>query len=267
MLVTIQIVNFNSRDNLRGCLEAIRENLPRKCSLEVVVINNDSQELKINSWQKDFPLEIRVLEARGNLGFGRAQNLGAAEAKGELLFFLNPDTRVRPGAIDELFSAFQKDSEVGIAGPRLLGENGQSEKDHCGKTKTPLSLIRAKFRASAHSGPEKVQEVDWISGGALMIRRDLFCELGKFDEKYFMYFEDVDLCLRAKRWGEKIIVEPSAEIVHLGGRSYASEKTKKKHYYASQNYYLRKNFGILAALVFKVLRWPLYLKNVYFNGS
>jgi len=266
MLVTIQIVNYNSRDNLRACLEAIRENLPQKCGLEAILINNESQELKINSWQNDFPFELRVLEAGENLGFGRAHNLGAAEAKGELIFFLNPDTRVRPGAIDELVSVFEN-REVGIAGPQLLGESGQVENEHYGKAKTPFFLVQAKFRSPSYSREDKVRAVDWVSGGALMIRRDLFCELGKFDENYFMYFEDVDLCLRAKRRGVKIMMNPLAEIVHQGGRSYTSQKTKKKHYYSSQNYYLRKNFGIFAALAFKILRWPLYLKNVYFNRS
>lgn len=97
----------------------------------------------------------------------------------------------------------------------------------------------------------------------MMVRYKLFSELGGFDENFFMYYEDVDFCFRARRTNVKVMVSPEAKVIHQGGGSYGSEKIKKRHYYVSQDYYLRKNFGYLPAFAVKIMRFPLYFKNVY----
>lgn len=260
MLLTIQIVNYNSRDNLRVCLQSIRENVSNPENLQIIVINNDEE--KMGSFLDEFDVEL--IEKSENIGFGKAHNLGARKARGKYILFLNPDTRILPNSIAQLVDVFDSDEKIGVAGPLLVGESGDVEEEHYGFRKTPFSLVGSKlFRNRGKFA--KLMEVDWISGGAMMIRKDLFSELGGFDEKFFMYFEDVDLCLQAKKRGYRVVVDPKARIFHKGGQSFSDERLKKKYYYASQDYYIRKNFGSWQAGMVKILRLPFYVKNVYFS--
>ena len=261
MLLTIQIVNYNSRENLAKCLDSVYENIPSGSSLQVIVINNESESIGDNL--NSFP-DVEAIEGKENLGFGRAHNLGARKARGKYILFLNPDTRILPDTIAELVRVFDSDEKIGVAGPLLVGESGDVEEEHYGFRKTLFSLVGSKlFRNGGKFA--KLMEVDWISGGAMMIRKDLFSEMGGFDEKFFMYFEDVDLCLQAKKRGYRVVVDPKARIFHKGGQSFSDERLKKKYYYASQDYYIRKNFGSWQAGLVKILRFPFYVKNVYFS--
>lgn len=262
MLLTIQIVNYNSRRDLVECLEAIQKDVPRELDLQVVVINNEAE--KIGGDLSRFP-HVEIIETGKNIGFGQAHNLGAKSARGECIFFLNPDANVLPGALKELISVVAADKKVGIVGPLIMGRSGFVEEEHCGRRKDLTSLIKGKIRGDREKKLDVIFEVDWLSGGAMLIRRDLFESLGGFDDNFFMYFEDVDLCLRARKKNQKIVVNSKAKVLHKSGRSFASHRIKKKHYYASQDYYLRKHFGPMSMLVVKMLRWPYYIKNVWLS--
>ena len=144
-----------------------------------------------------------------------------------------------------------------------MGENDISEEEYFGWQRTPLSVIRAKIWRKRQPIPNDVFETDWVSGGALMAKKDLFLDLGGFDGNYFMYFEDVDLCLQAKKKGWKIVVHPEAKIFHKSGQSFSCNRKKKKYYYDSQAYYIKKNFGPFWSWFVKILRFPLYVRNVY----
>ena len=265
MTLTIQIVNYNSRALLKECLNSIFAALPSGIEPQIVIVNNDAEPLPHFAMASGSKAELEIVEARKNLGFGRAHNLGFQKAKGELVLLLNPDTELQPAALTELLAAFCLDPAVGIVGPLLIaGENGKPE-EHCGAKKTPSSIIRKKIALQSFMGEKEIFETDWVSGGALMVKKELFSKLGGFDENFFMYYEDVDFCLRAKKKDAKIIINPRAVILHRSGKSFASSREKKRHYYAAQGYYLRKNFGVLPALLVKILRAPFYLKNVYFG--
>jgi GT2 family glycosyltransferase len=155
---------------------------------------------------------------------------------------------------------------VGIVGSVLVDRKGRAAEESYGSKKTPLSTIKNKFLASRDKvGEKNAFEVDWVSGGAMLMRKSLFDELIGFDESYFMYFEDVDLCLRAKKRGYKIVVNPLSRIFHQSGQSFDNNQKKKKYYYDSQDYYFRKNFGSAEASLMKILRLPLYIRNVFYN--
>lgn len=265
MKVTLQIVNYNSRNSLRKCLESIEKSFIPGIPLEIILINNEAEPLNKSDLPDGLTAVLEIIEATKNLGFGKAHNMGMQRARGELVLLLNPDTEVRENTIVELAEVFSRDSRVGAAGPRLVGTSGQTEEEHCGALKTPFSIIFSKFVGKRFPDAEDIFETDWISGGAMMIRKELLLELGGFDEKYFMYFEDVDLCLRAKKRNAKIVINPMAIVTHESGKSFGSNKEKKRYYYASQDYYLRKNFGVLASAFVKLVRLPLYIKNVYFS--
>jgi GT2 family glycosyltransferase len=260
MLLTIQIVNYNSRDNLKTCLQSIRENVQGLEGLQVIVVNNDREEL--GNFLDGFGVEI--IEKKENIGFGKAHNLGFEKARGEYVFFLNPDTKLFPGTVGKIAEVFSADGKIGIVGPVHVEEDKISDEEHFGPRKTPLSTIGTKiFREKEKPDAQKYFETDWVSGGAMMIRKNLFSELGGFDENYFMYFEDVDLCLQAKKRGWKIAVQPGAKIFHKSGQSFSGNREKKKYYYNSQSYYIKKNFGLLWARLVKIARFPFYVKNVW----
>lgn len=261
MLLTIQIVNYNSRDNLRTCLQSIQENVSNCENIQIIVINNDEKKLE-NIPDK---LRIELIEKNENIGFGKAHNLGFRIAKGEYILILNPDTKIFPLTIEKLLDAFSVDEKIGIIGPAFMGEKGISEEEYFGLRKTPLSMIWMKILCRKKLESENIFETDWVSGGAMMIKKDLFSELGGFDENYFMYFEDVDLCLRAQKKGWKIAVHPKAKIFHKSGQSFSDSRKKKKYYYDSQIYYIKKNFGLFWAWIVKILRIPFYVQNVYYK--
>ena len=260
MLLTIQIVNYNSRGHLKTCLQSIEENISGRENLQIIVVNNDPEEL--GNFLGGFGAEI--IEKKENIGFGKAHNLGFGKAKGEYIFFLNPDTRLFPGTVKKIIEVFSADERIGIVGPVHVEKENISDEEHFGDRKTPLSTIRAKiFQNKGKTSAQKYFETDWVSGGAMMIKKDLFSELGGFDEKYFMYFEDVDLCLQAKKKGWKVAVHPEAKIFHKSGQSFSDNRKKKKYYYDSQSYYIRKNFGPFWDWIVKIVRFPLYAKNVW----
>lgn len=265
-------MNFRSRHYLKECLFSISENLPAGIETEVLVINNDELPLEEIGSQvcsrSNLDLPISVLEINRNIGFGGAHNIGFEKSRGEYILFLNPDTKIPPGSLEKILEAFAEDEKVGIVGPLLVDSAGNVQPDCFGAHRTPLSTIKKKIfkrkDCQVNAGKE-IFETDWISGGAMLVRRDVFEKTGGFDKNLFMYFEDVDLCLRAKKQGLKIVVNPKARIFHESGKSFASEWEKKKYYYASQNYYIRKHFGRTAAGFVKLLRFPYYVRNIYFK--
>lgn len=266
MSLSIQIVNFRSRHYIEKCLFSIADNLPARIEAEILIINNDKEKItSLNGLSKE-GLFFRIIELGENIGFGRAHNTGFRESRGEYILFLNPDTIILPRALEEMLDIFKKDEKIGIIGPLLIDSHGMIQPDCFGIRRTPVSTIKAKFFAQKNIQTNRLKdifEVDWISGGAMLVRRDVFQKVGGFDEKYFMYFEDVDLCWRVKELGYRIVVGSKARVFHESGKSFASEKEKKKYYYASQDYYIRKYFGVISVGFMKLLRIPYYIKNVW----
>ncbi len=268
MILSIQIVNYNSRNNLKNCLSSLKPFLSENDGkAEVIVINNDADP--VGNVLSDLPLSnegLKTIEINENIGFGKAHNKGFLKGSGDYVLFLNPDTEVTAESVSNMIKIFEADKRVGIIGPSLIDLEGKIQKDCYGFKKTPLSTLKSKLpKTKKISQNKEYFEVDWVSGGAMMIRSGLFSTLGGFDEKYFMYFEDVDLCLQAKKRGWKVIACSDIKVRHQSGKSFSSNKEKKKYYYESQNYYLKKNFGSWQARSIKILRLPLYIKNIYFS--
>lgn len=268
MKLTIQIVNFRSRRYLRKCLFSIGENLPAGIEAEVLVVNNDEESLVEMAEKLKNIGNLRVVEIQKNIGFGKAHNVGFEKSRGEYILFLNPDTKILAGALQGMLDVFERDKAIGICGPLLVDVDGKIQAECFGGRRTPFSTVRKKIFGWGKQPPRvgaEIFETDWISGGAMLVRREVFEKTGGFDENFFMYFEDVDLCLRVKKLGAKVAINPKARIFHESGQSFESEREKKKHYYVSQDYYLRKHFGPVSAGLIRFLRFPYYVKNVYFK--
>ncbi|MER3403730.1 MAG: glycosyl transferase family 2 [Armatimonadota bacterium] len=230
LTLTVQIVNWNAREPLRQCLQSIYGNPPR-IPYEVVVLDNHSCDGSVQMIEKEFP-QVRLLVSEQNLGFSRGHNHCATVARGRYLFLLNPDTLVTPGALDRLVAFAEAHPEVGILGPKILNPDGSLQYS-CRRFPNPVAALFRNtplgklFPHNRYTRDylmtdwdhNSVLEVDWVSGAAFLIRKALYEQLGGFDEQFFMYCEDMDLCYRAWQAGWKVVYIPDAIISHAIGRS------------------------------------------------
>jgi N-acetylglucosaminyl-diphospho-decaprenol L-rhamnosyltransferase len=177
--------------------------------------------------------EVRVIQAGGNVGFARANNIGMRGTRAELVLLLNPDTIVPAGAIDALVAALEARPDAAIAGPRLVDGAGRPEISF-GSMIGPFAELRQKALGRAYDRglppvvslvrrlTRRARAVDWVSGACLLVRRADAVAVGLMDERFFMYTEDVDFCAAVRARGRAVLFTPAAEIVHLRGRSAAS---------------------------------------------
>lgn len=239
--LSIIIVNFQSEHNLEGCIASIYNKLSFS-NKEIIIVNNDKGET-LEMIKSKFP-EIKIVESGKNIGFGRANNLGARNAEGKFLLFLNPDARILSEKMEAVFEEFNKDGNLGAIGARLVTKEGKIQEWSAGEKIDLFDILRNNLgfpkNKKIWTSPNK-REVAWVAATALFIRRSLFEKIDGFDEKMFMYFEDIDLCTRIIGLGYKVLYFPNFSVLHLGGESYKNRKDQKRHYYASQGYYFKKH--------------------------
>jgi GT2 family glycosyltransferase len=229
--LSILIVSYNTRAMTRECLKSVYAET-RDCSFEVVVVDNDSKDGSAHMISSEFP-EATLYALDENLGFGRANNLAAEHATGDYFLLLNSDTVVLDRAIDRLFELARRRPEAGIYGGRSVFADGSLNPTCCWGDYTlwtelcqgvGLSAIFPKTlmfnpRSLGRWQRDSHGEVDIISGSFLMMEADLWRTLGGFDTRFFMYAEDVDLCMRARQEGRFCLFTPEAQIIHHGGGS------------------------------------------------
>jgi GT2 family glycosyltransferase len=228
--ISVIVVSYNTRAMTLDCLRSLAAET--KTPHEVIVVDNASTDGSAEAIAAEFP-GIRLMAETANHGFAGANNLAAGEARGDYLLLLNPDTVVLDGAVDRLIAFAQARPEAGIWGGRTLYGDGRLNPASCWRRMTPWNLFcRASgltglfpgsglFNPEAYGGWPRDTEraVDIVTGCFLLIRRDLWQQLGGFDPAFFMYGEEADLCLRARALGAAPRVTPEATIVHHGGAS------------------------------------------------
>ncbi|HLC38622.1 MAG TPA: glycosyltransferase family 2 protein [Patescibacteria group bacterium] len=273
--LSIIIVSYNTQKLLFETLNSIYKFDNKQSQFEVVVIDNASRDGSAKMVAEKFP-KVKLIQNSRNLGFGRANNLAAKKSTGKYLFFLNSDTLVQKSALLEIIKFFDQRPKAGVLGPKLLLGNKQIQPFAAGNVLNLKNLIFGKFfdfwtrKLKWRTGlnwrdkfifnlalPKKQTRVDWVSGAAMAVRKDLFSKLRGFDCKYFMYFEDQDLCLRAKKRGFQVWYLPQTKIIHLGGMSLKTDNKRKKLYYISQAYFIKKHFGIFQYWLWKILSLPI----------
>jgi GT2 family glycosyltransferase/glycosyltransferase involved in cell wall biosynthesis/Flp pilus assembly protein TadD len=214
---SIIIPVFNNLNLTRDCLAALKANTPAG-HYEIIIVDNASTDGTREFLKSDEQAgRVRVIQNRENLGFARACNQGSQIAKADLLLFLNNDTKVTSGWLEALTGAMRR-TQAGIAGAKLLYADGTIQHAGIGFIG---DLPDHPNRHAATDAPEvnKFRELDMVTGACLMIRRDLFQQLAGFDESYRNGVEDIDLCLRARAAGWKVVYEPKAVVFHLEGQS------------------------------------------------
>jgi hypothetical protein len=229
----VVIVSFNTREVLRRCLTAL-EREGKQLALEVFVVDNGSRDGSVDMVTNDFP-DVQVLEAKQNLGFAAANNLAFPLAQGEYLVLLNSDAFLEPGALERALQHMKIEPDTGLGGGRLIGEDGSwqpSVRQFPSLLNDFLSFsgLAHRFRKSRFWGradrtwadPLEQTGADWVPGAFSIIRASVLERVGGFDQNFFLYYEEVDLCRRIKAAGYAVRYWPDVIVIHLGGESSKS---------------------------------------------
>lgn len=264
--LSVVIINYNTKKMTEELIDSILD-LSMALNYEIVVVDNSSFESEKIDNRFVSKKNIKIVFAKNN-GFGAACNEGAKVATGKKLLFINSDIVFEGDVFSPCVSYMHSNTDIGILGCKLVLKNG--ELDHGCKRGFPTPLasfcyylkLDKIFRGSKKCGAyrlsylsnEEINEVDAVSGAFLMIKKDLFDEIGGFDETFFMYGEDLDLCFRVKQQGMKIVYFPEVVVTHLKGQSGLNTKSKvvlyhfynamiifyDKHYKSSYNWFLTR---------------------------
>ncbi|MCX8011165.1 MAG: glycosyltransferase family 2 protein [Ignavibacteria bacterium] len=271
-MISVIIVQYNNQHLTKQAITSFIEHC--KLNYEIILVDNGSESKNESNELKDFP-NLNLIQLEKNRGFGFANNRGAEVANGEILLFLNNDTITISPFTEKVFEIFQKDDSIGVVGPKLLNEDRTLQLSW-GNYPNLLNEFFTKLTyKSFHSNNKFVQNiivrkysssrfVDFVTGAAMFVRRELFQRVNGFDENMFMYFEDADLCKKITKLGKKVLFYPEVELVHIRGASFNDSTAKFiKHYYRkSQLMYYEKHNSLIELTLLK-----LYLKatNKYPN--
>jgi GT2 family glycosyltransferase len=233
-VLSIVIVSWNVREDLRECLQSLlRDEGSRLESgeIEIIVVDNASTDGTAEMVNLEFP-QVKLLVNSQNLGYTKANNIGINHSRGKYILLLNPDTIVHQDALQALIDCAESHPEAGIIGAKLLNPDGSVQRSARSFPDIGAGLFRNTFLGRlfpnnpfvrryllADFGYDEVREVDWVSGAAMLVRRDLIERIGGLDERFWAYCEDVDLCWRAWQAGYKVLFCPNAVITHKVGRS------------------------------------------------
>jgi len=267
MDVSVLIVNYNTCELLDACLASLARET--RCDYEVIVVDNASRDSSAEMVRHRHP-SVKLVVNRSNVGFASANNQASRLAEGHYLLFLNPDTVILESAIDRLAAFLDAHPGVGVCGPCHLDADGRPVSSAFrfptfwnsfwhSMYMTPLRPIavrRGQARRYALDG-EHVQDVDSVQGSGLMIRAQLFREIQGFDEHFFMYNEEIDLCYRVHRAYQRVTYIPWVTILHYGGASVRSVDEVKafgkigRYVLQSEYYFLRKTYGVLPSFALR----------------
>jgi GT2 family glycosyltransferase len=228
--LTAVIVNYNAGAELRTALQSIADEM-MGCRWEAVVVDNASEDGSADS-AVEFAPHVRIVRNAANVGFGRGINQGVSASSAPLVLIMNPDCRLERGAVAAMRAELEAHPRCAIVGPRVLDPDGAVQGSARGdpdmltglfgrtgrlRGLLPSSAAARRNVVSASSGESLV--VDWVSGACLLVRRRAFDEVGGFDPRYFMYWEDADLCRRLRAHGYEVRYAPAATAVHRVGHS------------------------------------------------
>jgi GT2 family glycosyltransferase len=227
---SVVLVSFNTRDLTRECLNSLYES-STGVEIEVLVVDNASRDASAEMIEREFP-QVRLFRTDVNLGFGGGNNLAFPHARGRYVVLLNTDAFLKGDALQRSIAYMDADSRIGVGGGKLVGRDG-SWQPSGHQFPSPLndllriSGVATKFAESRFfgreqftwSGPDRQVDVDWVTGAYAVIPRAALEKIGYFDERFFLYYEEVDLCRRFKQAGYLVRYWPDVEVIHLGGES------------------------------------------------
>lgn len=281
--LSILIVNWNSRDLLHKCLVSIRT----ACAdlrPQVVVVDGGSFDGCGEMLAAEFP-EVDFVQSQENIGFGRSNNLGFARVRGRALLLLNPDAEITCGAVQRLLTALRDLPHAGIVAPRLLNSDRTLQSSVHALPRPVRQALDSELLRRMLSpfswwapptefSPGETVRVGAVAGACMLLSTKMFRDVGGFSPEYFMYAEDMDLCLKVRRAGKHVYYVPGAEVLHHSGVSASAQSSKFSAVMtrAALHTYMRLNHGWFAALVYRVvtgvsaaLRLPLMMSGLLWS--
>lgn len=262
MKLSVVVISYNVAPHLLRCLASLRG------ADEVIVVDNASPDDSAQHVRQEFP-HAHLVEMESNLGFSAAVNRGVAQATGDLILILNPDTVLEPGSLARMGDAMaQQPRNVWAMGFRQVDGANHFQLSFGPPPSLTLELLRRVVQRRLDAGDARVEwvlnrlmhkkrVVPWVSGAALLVRRQAFDQVQGFDERFFLYFEDIDFCLRLRQAGGQVVYDPSVTLTHLRGESARTKQTlAQRAYRESQLYFWQKHRG----------RWVRHLVKLYLHG-
>lgn len=244
--ITVITVTYNSQRTIESCLSSI---IKYSFESEIIVVDNGSTDSTLEL-VRTFGRKVKIINAGKNLGFSKANNLGAKEAEGNYLVFLNPDTRIlKAQDLERLQKILEENPEYGVLGPKLIYPDNTPQ-PRVRNLPTPFRAFKEYILGMKGAydfyEPEGqgLCEVESVIGACMIISKELFFRVGGFDEKYFMYYEDLELCRSVRRMGFKVGYIPEITVEHAEGKSGVNQKTAEllrtsaKKYFGSAYYFI-----------------------------
>lgn len=226
----------------------------------------------------DFP-QVKLIVNKKNLGYGRANNQALQQAAGQYVLFLNSDTEVLNEGVEKLLNFMKKNKGVDLAGGKLFNQDGTSQPSSGPFYSLPVTFLMLFLRGDkiglTRWSPDKIREVDWVSGAALMAKRSIFEKL-LFDENIFMYMDEIEFLYRAKKVGFKVFFYPEAKFIHVGAASSQEKKTPVLNIYRGLIYFYQKHYSGWRLLLLKSMLkikalsaycWGLLTSNSYLKKT
>lgn len=261
-MISIIILSYNTKNLLKECLNSIYKYFPT-FTFEIIVVDNASTDGSYEMLKKDFK-DIKLIKSEINLGFAKGINLGCRNAKGEYFLFLNSDITIYNSLSLEIIKFMQKNEYVSIAGGQLLDGNGNPQRSY-GKFYTLPVVFKMLIHGDKGEISTKnsiIKKVDWVSGGFMAVKREVFLKLKGFDENFFMYMEDVELCYRASIAGFDTYFFPESKLTHLNQGS-SNRTFAIKYIYKGLLYFYKKHKSIAEYFVLKILLWSKALSLIF----
>jgi len=247
--VSIIILNYNGKNILKKCLESI-ENKTLYKNYEIIVVDNNSTDDSIKMLQKFFP-EIKLIRNPKNYGFAKGNNIGVREVLKhgtDYILLLNNDTEVTENWLKGMIEIANSDERIGIVGPQLILPNGNVQKN----------CYSYKYGLTKKFAPDKTQDVDCVSGACMLIKRDLVEKIGLLDERFILYFEEVDYSMRTKKAGYRIIYTTEVTVHHHKAATTKKYDWVYKLYHVSRVKLIVKDFPFS----WKIVRVSLEVFNI-----
>jgi GT2 family glycosyltransferase len=232
--ISIIIVNYNTADLLVPCLNSV---MPwSELGLEVIVVDNASRDDSAAMVSQDFPW-VNLIANESNAGFARANNQALKLSRREYVYFLNPDTVLQSGVFEAMIGFMESHRDVGLAGTRILNPNGSVQ-----------SSVERRYPGERRAQQDLrglPGDIAWVLGASMFARRAIVEDLGGFDEEFFLYGEEQDLCLRIRRAGWKIGFIPDAVVIHWGGQSERTTSTEDlwKRKFTAESLFYKKHYS------------------------
>jgi N-acetylglucosaminyl-diphospho-decaprenol L-rhamnosyltransferase len=255
------VVNYEAGPLLEACIRSVL--VDNSCGpVELVVVDNGSRDGSVATLERTFP-DVQVIRSPGNVGYARAANLGIAATRADIVAVLNADTRLEPGTAAAMTTRIEGDAQLGACGPRVKNLDGTDYPSARSHPSVPVAVMHGvlglwwptnryttKYR-QLDAAPGETRLVEWLSGAAVWFRRTALDVVGGWDERYFMYFEDTDLCFRLRAAGWEIAYDPTGLVWHVQGASTAQRPYRMlaEHHRSAWRFARRRFTGARALLL------------------